>query len=546
MDTVTLQTSKASADHDLDYDTIIIGAGISGMYQLLKLRDQGLRVKVFEAGTGVGGTWYWNRYPGARFDSESYSYAYSFNQELLDEWDWTEHFSPQPETEKYLNYVADKFDLRRDIQFSARVKSAHYNEAQRSWTITLEDGTQHTARFMVAAVGPLSAPTYPRIKGREDFKGEAYHTGLWPKEEVSFEGKRVAVIGTGATGVQAITEIAKTAKHLTVFQRRPNWCKPLHNKKISKEEMQELRAWYPQMFKQCQETATCFLHTPDSRKTFDVSPEEREAFWQKQYDSPGFAMWVGNFKDMMLDRDANAQVSDFVARKIRERVTDPRVAELLIPDDHGFGTRRVPQESGYFEVYNQPNVELISILETPIERMTETGLETADREFEFDLIVYATGFDAITGSFNRIDIQGVDGQRLKDKWTPAPSTFVGVMVDGFPNMFMVMGPHTSLGNIPRCIEYNVEWVSDLIQFLSENGSTYANPRTEAVDEWTKFVIKSNEGLLSAEVDSWMTGINQNIDGRQVRIIARYSGTAPAYREWCNRVASGGYQELTME
>ncbi|MGY9055387.1 MAG: cyclohexanone monooxygenase, partial [Alphaproteobacteria bacterium] len=297
---------------------------------------------------------------------------------------------------------------------------------------------------------------------------------------------------------------------------------------------------------QCQETATCFLHTPDSRKTFDVSPEEREAFWQKQYDSPGFAMWVGNFKDMMLDRDANAQVSDFVARKIRERVTDPRVAELLIPDDHGFGTRRVPQESGYFEVYNQPNVELISILETPIERMTETGLETADREFEFDLIVYATGFDAITGSFNRIDIQGVDGQRLKDKWTPAPSTFVGVMVDGFPNMFMVMGPHTSLGNIPRCIEYNVEWVSDLIQFLSENGSTYANPRTEAVDEWTKFVIKSNEGLLSAEVDSWMTGINQNIDGRQVRIIARYSGTAPAYREWCNRVASGGYQELTME
>ncbi|MGY9055386.1 MAG: flavin-containing monooxygenase, partial [Alphaproteobacteria bacterium] len=239
MDTVTLQTSKASADHDLDYDTIIIGAGISGMYQLLKLRDQGLRVKVFEAGTGVGGTWYWNRYPGARFDSESYSYAYSFNQELLDEWDWTEHFSPQPETEKYLNYVADKFDLRRDIQFSARVKSAHYNEAQRSWTITLEDGTQHTARFMVAAVGPLSAPTYPRIKGREDFKGEAYHTGLWPKEEVSFEGKRVAVIGTGATGVQAITEIAKTAKHLTVFQRRPNWCKPLHNKKISKEEMQE-------------------------------------------------------------------------------------------------------------------------------------------------------------------------------------------------------------------------------------------------------------------------------------------------------------------
>jgi cation diffusion facilitator CzcD-associated flavoprotein CzcO len=542
LDSVVQSESHASAQA-VDYDTIVIGAGISGLYQLYCLRKQGQKVKVFEAGTGVGGTWYWNRYPGCRFDSESYSYGYSFSQELLDEWDWTEHFSPQPETEKYLNYVADKFDLRQDIQFSARVKAAHFQSESRSWEVTLEDGSVHTSRFMVTAIGPLSAPVFPRIPGRESFKGEAYHTGLWPKHDVSFEGKRVAVIGTGATGVQAITEIAKTAKTLTVFQRRPNWCKPLMNGKISKEEMAEIRTLYPDIFRKCQESATCFLHTPDKRKTFEVSKEEREAFWQQQYDSPGFAMWVGNFRDMMVDAEANAEVSAFVARKIRERVKDPAVAELLIPDDHGFGTRRVPQESGYFEIYNQDNVELVSILKTPIEEITETGLRTADREFEFDLIVYATGFDAITGSFDRIDIRGEDGRTLKDKWKAGPKTFVGVMVNGFPNMFMLVGPHTALGNIPRSIEYAVEWVDGAIGHLTENGYTYADSTLEAEEAWTEFVIEGNQGLLSNDVDSWMTGINQNVEGKQTRIIARYSGSAPVFREWCNRVADEGYQEL---
>ena len=542
LDSVAQSESHSSAQA-VDYDTIVIGAGISGLYQLYCLRKQGQKVKVFEAGTGVGGTWYWNRYPGCRFDSESYSYGYSFSQELLDEWDWTEHFSPQPETEKYLNYVADKFDLRQDIQFSARVKAAHFQSESRSWEVTLEDGSVHTSRFMVTAIGPLSAPVFPRIPGRESFKGEAYHTGLWPKHDVSFEGKRVAVIGTGATGVQAITEIAKTAKTLTVFQRRPNWCKPLMNGKISKEEMAEIRTQYPDIFRKCQESATCFLHTPNKRKTFEVSKEEREAFWQQQYDSPGFAMWVGNFRDMMVDAEANAEVSAFVARKIRERVKDPAVAELLIPDDHGFGTRRVPQESGYFEIYNQDNVELVSILKTPIEEITETGLRTADREFEFDLIVYATGFDAITGSFDRIDIRGEDGRTLKDKWKAGPKTFVGVMVNGFPNMFMLVGPHTALGNIPRSIEYAVEWVDGAIGHLTENGYTYADSTLEAEEAWTEFVIEGNQGLLSNDVDSWMTGINQNVEGKQTRIIARYSGSAPVFREWCNRVADEGYQEL---
>ena len=532
---------------DPDFDAIIIGAGISGLYQLLRLRDHlGMNVQVFEMGSGVGGTWYWNRYPGARFDSESYSYGFSFSQELLDEWDWTEHFSPQPETERYCNFVADKFDLRKDIQFSARVKAAHYQDDSRSWKITLDDGSVHTSRWLVTAVGPLSAPVFPRIPGRDNYKGEAYHTGLWPKHEITFEGKRVAVIGTGATGVQAITEIAKTAKHLTVFQRRPNWCKPLRNKPISKAEMEDIKQRYDEIFRKCQESATCFLHTPDSRNTFDVSPEEREAFWEHQYNEPGFSMWVGGFKDMMTNSAANQAVSEFVAEKIRQRVNDPEVAELLIPDDHGFGTRRVPQESGYYEVYNQDNVELVSILKTPIEEITEKGLRTSEGEYEFDMIVYATGFDAITGSLDRIDIRGENGQKLKDKWNGGPKTFVGVMVVGFPNMFMLVGPHTALGNIPRSIEYNVEWVDDLIGYLETNGYTYANPTQEAENHWTETVVKSNEGLLSAEVDSWMTGVNQNVEGKQQRIIARYSGTAPAYREYCNRVSANGYSGIETD
>jgi cation diffusion facilitator CzcD-associated flavoprotein CzcO len=529
-----------------EWDAIIIGAGISGLFQLHCLRDRlGMNVRLFEMGTGVGGTWYWNRYPGARFDSESYSYAYSFSREQLDEWDWSEHFAGQPETERYLNHVADKFDLHRSISFASKVTACHYHDDSRSWTVRLEDGSWHTCRFLVTAVGPLSAPTLPKVPGRESFAGEAYHTGLWPKHPVTFEDKRVAVIGTGASGVQVIAEIAKTAKSLTVFQRRPNWCKPLHNRPISKNEMKRLRAWYPEMFQLCEQTSAGFLHTPDGRRTFDLPPDEREAFWEKQYRAPGFSMWVGVFKDMMTDRAANDEVSRFVARKIRERVHDPKVADLLIPKDHGFGTRRVPQESGYYEVFNQSNVELVSILENPIRRITPTGLELADRDLAFDMIVYATGFDAITGSFDRIDIRGASGAKLKEKWRAALETFLGIQVADFPNMFMCIGPHTALGNIPRSAEYNVLWITNLIQFMRQNGYSYVVPRTEAVEDWTSFVLKAGERLLSNDVDSWMTGINQNVEGKQTRVIARYSGSAPAFRARANAVATEGYRELEM-
>jgi len=529
----------------LDYDAIIIGAGMSGMYQLYRLRELGMRVRVFEAGTGVGGTWYWNRYPGARFDSESYSYGYSFSTELLEEWSWSEHFAGQPETLRYLNLVADKFDLRRDIQFRSTVAAAIYDEQTRSWNVTLADDSRFRTRFLITAIGPLSTPTRPRIEGVDTFQGQSFHTARWPHEPVDFTGQRVAVIGTGATGVQTIQTIAKSVGHLTVFQRTPNWCAPLHNSKIDAETQSKIKSGYPEMFKRCQETFACFLHTPDPRGTFEVSDQEREAFFEKLYAERGFGIWQGNFRDILIDRKANAVISDFVARKIRQRVRDQRVAEKLIPKNHGFGTRRLPLETFYYEVYNRDNVELVDITETPIERITADGIKTSDREYAFDIIIYATGFDAITGSFDRIDFRGVDGARLKDRWKSGPQTFLGVLVDGFPNMMMLMGPHTALGNIPRSIEYNVDWVTGLIRHARENNLTRVEATAAGVTSWTDHVKALGVGLLSNEVNSWMTGINSNVDGKQTRIVARYSGSAPAYRARCDEVALRRYQELAL-
>ncbi len=529
----------------LDYEAIIIGAGMSGLYQLYRLRELGMNVRVFEAGTNVGGTWYWNRYPGARFDSESYSYGYSFSKELLEEWEWSEHFAGQPETLRYLNYVADKFDLRRDIRFQSRVTTAIYDENTRSWGVTLEDGSRFRARFLITAIGPLSTPTLPRIEGRDDFKGQSFHTARWPRERVDFSGKRVAVIGTGATGVQTIQTIAAEVGHLTVFQRTPNWCAPLHNGKIDAETQAKIKAGYPEMFARCQETFACFIHTPDPRGAFEVSDQEREAFYEKLYAARGFGIWQGNFRDILTDREANATISDFVARKIRQRVKDPKTAEKLIPKNHGFGTRRLPLETFYYEVYNRDNVELVDLTETPIDRITPNGIKTSAEDYKFDIIIYATGFDAITGSFDKIDFRGIDGARLKDKWKSGPQTYLGLMVDGFPNMMMLMGPHTALGNIPRSIEYSVDWVTRLVRFARENSLTRVAATTAGVASWTDHVRALGVGLLSNEVNSWMTGINSNVDGKQTRIVARYSGSAPAYRARCDDVAANGYDELML-
>ena len=545
MSTVQAVRYEAPPATGLDFDAIVIGAGVAGLYQLYKLRALGLRVRVFEAGSGVGGTWYWNRYPGARFDSESWTYGYSFSKELLDEWDWEEHFAPQPETERYLNFVADRFDLRRDIQFNSRVASAHFDEKSRSWEIALEDGRHYSTRFLITAIGILSAPTMPNIPGIDTFKGQSCHTHAWPKEGVDFAGKRVGIIGTGATAVQTIQEIAKTAGHLTVFQRTPNWCAPLHNGRISKAEMDDIRSRYDEIFVLCKTSPGCYIHAPDPRKTLETSPEDREAFWERLYASPGFGVWMGQFSDTLTDREANRLASDFIARKIRQRVKDPVVAEKLIPKNHGLGTRRVPLETGYYEVYNQPNVELVDVNETPIKRITARGIQTSDREYEFDIIIYATGFDAITGAFDRIDISGVDGVRLRDVWQDGPQTYLGVFIEGFPNLLMAMGPHAGLGNYTRTAEYSVEWVTGMIRFAHERGLTWIEATAEGVAEWTDHVLALGEGQLMNEIGSWMTGVNRNVEGKQRPRIMRYSGGHPAYREHCDAVAAEGYRTLAL-
>ena len=529
------------------FDAIIIGAGMAGMYQLYRLRELGLSVRVFETGGDVGGTWYWNRYPGARFDSESYSYAYSFSEELLEEWDWTEHFSPQPETLRYLNHVADKFDLRKDIQFNTRIASAIYNEPNNSWEVETEDGTRARARFLITAIGPLSAHTMPNIEGVDRFKGESCHTARWPHDPVDFTGKRIAVIGTGATGVQVIQEVAKTADHLTVFQRSPNYCAPLRNSPIPPESQAALKASYPEVFQICHDSHGGFMHLSDPRSALEVSDEEREAFFEKLYGEPGFGIWLGNFSDTMIDEKANALITDFMKRKIRARVNDPAIAEKLVPKNHGFGTKRVPMETNYYEVYNQDNVLLVDLLETPIEEITQKGLKTTDAEYEFEMIIYATGFDAVTGAFDRIDIRGEKGEKLKDHWADGPHTYLGLQVVGFPNLLTLVGPHNAATfcNIPRCIEQNVEWVTELIRNMRANGQERISPRQESEDEWTKHVYETAEFSLLTKVDSWFMGVNHNLPDKKPVFMA-YLGGSPAYREKCDEETASGYKGFVVE
>ncbi len=546
-DTNVIASAQPALDEVTHHDAIVIGAGISGMFMLYRLRELGLTARVFEAGTGVGGTWYWNRYPGARFDSESWTYGYSFSKELWQEWDWKEHFSPQPDTLEYLNHVADKFDLRRDIQFRSTVTAAHWDDAANEWTVTLESGQQAKSRLLLTAIGILSAYTLPAIPGRDSFKGPAYHPARWPHTPVDFTGKRVGIIGTGATAIQAIPEIAKQCAHLTVFQRRPNWAAPLHNAKISKEEMDAIKSRYEEIYAHCARTPSWFIHEADRRKAVDVSPEEREAFWEKLYAEPGFGIWMGNFRDILVDEKANVLISEFIAKKIRQRVKDPKIAEKLIPKDHGFGSRRVPLESGYFETYNRDNVTLVDVInDEQIECITPNGVKTTAKEYEFDIMVYATGFDGVTGAFDRIDFRGPNGVRLRDVWADGPRTYLGMVPDGFPNMLMALGPHTARGNIPQAVEHSVNFQAGLLRHMKEHGYTRVETRLEQVEAWTETVIKAAEPLLSSKVDSWQTGVNRNVEGRQVRRVLGYNGNGAHFRKTTDDVAAGGYKEFVFK
>ena len=531
------------------HEVIVIGAGVAGLYQIKRLVDLGIDATVLEAGGDLGGTWYWNRYPGARFDSESYTYGYSFSRDLLDEWHWKERFSGQPENLRYLNHVADRFGLRRHMQFNCRVDAAHYDEAQNLWRLRTGDGRALTCRFLIMATGLLSIPTLPRLKGMESFKGRSFHTFHWPHDPVEMAGKRVAVIGTGATGIQVIGEIADKVGELTVFQRRPNWSAPLNNGPISESEMADIRRRYDEIFATCARTPGGFEHEPDRRGFFEVTREERLALWDRLYDEPGFGIWLRNFKEIFTDEKANAEFSEYIAERIRRRVKDPKVAEKLIPRDHGFGVQRVPLETRYFEAYNRPNVHLVDISETPIVAVTETGLRTSERDYDFDVIVYATGFDAITGAFDKIDIQGIGGEKLSDKWHSTISTFLGMMIHGFPNMLMPAGPQSGSAstNYPRGIETGVNWCTDLLEYMAAHGYTKCEATEAAEKRWTGHVTNMYAMMLMRKAKSWFTGYNSNVPGHEqgtIRYLV-YNGGAPKYVAAINAVAEKGYEGVVL-
>ena len=523
------------------FDAIIIGAGVTGLYQLYCLRQLGLSVRVYEEGGGVGGTWYWNRYPGARFDSESYTYGYSFSEELLQEWDWKEHYSGQPENERYLNYVADKFDLRRNIQLNTRVASAVYDEGEHRWQIHTEDGHRARAQFVIAAVGVLSAHYVPDFAGLESFKGAWCHTGRWPKDGLDVAGKRVGVIGTGATAVQLIPEIAQDVAHLTVFQRTANYCVPLRNSPIDPETQRQIKASYPDIFKTCRETPGAFMHAFDPQSALAVSPEERLAQYERLWAEPGFKKWLANFYDIMMPGEANEDYAAFVRQKIRERVKDPVVAEKLVPKDHPFGSKRLPCESGYYEVYNRDNVLLVDVREAPIERITPTGITTREAEYALDVLIFATGYDAVTGSLTRIDIRGTGGQTLQEKFAEGPRTYMGIQSAGFPNLFTM--PGAGAGNFTRGCEPLVEWVSDCIGYMRAKGLTRIEATPQAEEAWREHVAEAGATLLRTKANSWFVGAN--IPGK-ARVLLGSPDSAPVMRAKRAEVAAKGYAGFHLQ
>ncbi|MGH3743455.1 MAG: flavin-containing monooxygenase [Mycobacteriales bacterium] len=534
---------------DTDYEVIVIGAGVCGIYQLHRLLELGVSTTVLETGEDLGGTWFWNRYPGARFDSESITYGFSFSRELLQEWDWKERFSGQPENLRYLNYVADKFDLRRHMQFGCTVESAVFDDDGATWRLHLADGRDLTCHFLVLAVGLLSARTLPRYAGIDEFEGQSFHTYDWPKEPVDMTGKRVGVIGTGATAVQLIPVVAAQAGHLKVFQRRPNWCAPLHNSEIPPAEMAEIKARYDEIFEICARTPGAFLHEPDRRPFAEVPADERRAMWERLYGEPGFGIWLANFRDTFVDEAANAELSEFIAGKIRERVSDPVVAEKLIPKDHGFGVQRVPLETRYYETYNRENVELVDLQETPIERITPKGVRTAAEEHDLDIIVYATGFDAVTGAYDRIDIRGTGGQALAEKWADGPKTYLGMQVAGFPNLLMPTGPQSASGttNFPRAIEISVDWCTELMQYVWKNGYTRAEATPAAEAEWDAHIKELYSMMLLRKAQGWFTGYNSNVDGHEKGTIRHlvYNGGTPRFRRAIAEAADAGYAGIEL-
>ena len=525
-------------------DCVIVGAGVGGLYALHRLRGLGLSVKVFEAGSDVGGTWYWNRYPGARCDVESLDYSYSFSPELEQEWEWTERYPTQPEILRYLNHVADRFDLRRDIQFNTRVQHAHYDESSNRWDVLTDDGQQYSTRYCIMAVGCLSAPNRPDFKGLDSFDGCWYHTGLWPHEGVDFSGLRVGVIGTGSSAIQAIPQIAKQAEHVYVFQRTPNYSVPAHNAPLDSERQRQVKATYPARRQQARLSRAGIPLDPPQRSALEVTPEERVQVFEAGWQRGGVGSLNGTFKDLATNPEANETVAQFVRDKIRQIVHDPATAELLTPRDYPFGTKRLCVDIDYFETYNRPNVTLVDVRSAPIQEITPDGLRTTNATYTLDAIVFATGYDAMTGPLLAIDIRGCDGLALKTKWTAGPRTYLGVATAGFPNMFMITGPGSPsvLSNMVVSIEQHVEWITDCLRFLEGHRYARIEPSQEAEDAWVEHVNEVANLTLYPRANSWYMGAN--IPGKP-RIFMPYVGGVGAYRQKCDEIAANNYEGFRL-
>jgi cation diffusion facilitator CzcD-associated flavoprotein CzcO len=527
------------------YDAIIVGAGFSGLYQLHLLRDRlGLSVRVLEAADGIGGTWYWNRYPGARCDSESYFYCYSFSRELQQEWEWSERYPEHRDIRRYLDHVADRFGLRSDIQLGTRVTGAVFDDAVSRWTVTTQDGERFEAQFLITAVGCLSTANVPSIPGLESFAGEWYHTGRWPHEGVEFAGKRVGLIGTGSTGIQAAPVIAEQAAHLTVFQRTANYSVPACNGPIDAEFKAWIKANYDEIHRKARASTNGHPFDVSERSALDVSPEEREAIYEAAWKRGGLRFRAA-FKDLLLDKAANETASEFIRAKIRSIVKDPEVAAKLTPTDHLFATKRPPIDTNYFETFNRDNVLLVDLKASPIEAIVPEGVRTRDATYPLDIIVFATGFDALTGPLLALNIRGSGGVELKDVWAAGPRTYLGLQTPGFPNLFTITGPGSPsvLSNMPVAIEQHVEWITQCIAHLRSEGLSRIEATPEATEGWVAHVNDAAEAtLLPMASSSWYLGAN--VPGKP-RVFMPYAGGMAHYRSICDAVASKGYDGFAL-
>ncbi|MDC0708904.1 NAD(P)/FAD-dependent oxidoreductase [Stigmatella sp. ncwal1] len=533
-------TGTETASH---FDALIVGAGFSGLYMLYRLRQLGLSVRTYEAGSEVGGTWFWNRYPGARCDIDSMNYSYSFSHELEQEWKWTERYATQPEILRYLNHVADRFGLRQDIQFSTRVASAVFNEATNRWMIQTDDGASVSARFLIMATGCLSAAKVPDFQGLETSQARWYHTSRWPQEGVDFTGQRVGVIGTGSSGIQVIPIIAEQADHLFVFQRTPSFSVPARNAPIDPTYESQMKATYAEYRRKARETRAGVVMEVNPKSALDASPEERELAYKARWELGGTS-FLTTFSDVMRSRAANETAAEFIRSRIRATVRDPAIADALSPKDYPLGTKRICVDTHYYETFNRDNVTLVDVKSSPIEALTPKGLRTRSAEYELDSIVFATGFDAFTGALFNIDIRGRGNASLKQKWADGPRTYLGVAIAGFPNLFTITGPGSPsvFGNAIVSIEQHVDWITNCITYLRERCLERIEATTEAEDKWVAHVKEVADGTLYPMANSWYIGAN--IPGKP-RVLLPYAGGVGAYRKTCEAVAAQHYEGFSL-